>query len=281
MVKWTPAAEEAWSHLKRALCSKPVLTAPDFSREFVVQADASEVGLGAVLSQVKEGEEHPVLYLSRKLLPREKNYATVEKECLAIKWALETLKYHLLGRRFTLVTDHSPLQWMAKNKETNSRVTRWFLSLQPYNFSVIHRPGRRHGNADALSRRDAFWSSFTLPRTAGPGRRMCGITRGHVVEGHYIPIQEPLPHHKMAAREHTPPPTKQQPQPKMAAMAPTTSPRRPHHSDRCGCLSHLIEAGLETLGRGRTKSRRTESRELDRHAGRNPWNEKTVERTHL
>lgn len=83
-----------------------------------------------------------------------KNYATVEKECLAIKWALETLKY--LGRRFTLVTDHSPLQWMAKNKETNSMVTRWFLSLQPFNFSVIHRTGQHHGNTDALSHRDAF-----------------------------------------------------------------------------------------------------------------------------
>lgn len=126
--------------------------APDFSKECVVQADASEMGLFAVLAQSTEGEEHPVLYLSRKLLPREKNYATVEKECLAIKWALETLKYYLLGRKFTLVTDHSPLHWMAKNKETNSRITKWFLSLQPFNFSVVHRPGRHHGNADALSR---------------------------------------------------------------------------------------------------------------------------------
>ena len=69
----------------------------------MVQVDASEVGLGAaVLSQVQAGEEHPVPYLSWKLLPREKNYATVEKECLAIKWALDTLRYYLLGTRFTL-----------------------------------------------------------------------------------------------------------------------------------------------------------------------------------
>lgn len=61
MVKWTPAAEEAFGHLKRALCSKLVLTAPNFSKEFVVQADASEVGLGAVLAQVHDGEEHQVL----------------------------------------------------------------------------------------------------------------------------------------------------------------------------------------------------------------------------
>lgn len=117
----------------------------------------------------------------------------VEKECLAIKWALETLKYYLLGRRFTLVTDHSPLQWMAKIKETNSRVTRWFLSLQAFHFSVVHRLGQRHGNADALSRHDTLWSSFTLARTSGLGRGMCGITRGHVVKGCYIPLQELLP----------------------------------------------------------------------------------------
>ena len=220
MVQWTPAAEEAFCNLKRALCSEPVLTSPDFSKEFVVQADASEVGLGAVLTQISEGEEHPVLYLSRKLEPREMNYSTVEKECLAIKWALETLKYYLLGRRFTLVTDHSPLQWMAKNKETNGRVTRWFLSLQPFNFSVIHRPGRHHGNADALSRRDAFWSSFTLPRTSGPGRGMCGITRGQVVDGCYIPTH------------------------KMAALIKPTTPKGPQHSDSCMCVRHLIEAEL-------------------------------------
>ena len=80
MVKWSLEAEEAFGNIKRVLCSKPVLMAPNFSKEFVVQADASEVGLGAVLSQIHEGEEHPVLYLSRKLLPRERNYATWRKK---------------------------------------------------------------------------------------------------------------------------------------------------------------------------------------------------------
>lgn len=119
MVKWNPAAEAAFANLKRALCSGPILVAPDFKKEFIVQADASEVGLGAVLAQAHDGEEHPILYLSKKLLPREKNYSTVEKECLAVTWALESLRFYLLGRRFTVVSDHAPLQWMAKNKETN------------------------------------------------------------------------------------------------------------------------------------------------------------------
>ena len=105
------------------------------------------------------------MYISRKLLLREQKYSTIEKECLAIKWALEELKYYLLGRRFTLVTDHAPLVWLSRNKDTNARVTRWFLSLQPFSFSVIHRSGTAHGNADALSRREAL-GGWSAPRSS-------------------------------------------------------------------------------------------------------------------
>ena len=114
--------------------------------------------VGAVLTQLQEGEEHPVMYISRKLLPREQRYSTVEKECLAIKWALETLKYYLLRRHFTLVSDYAPLVWMSRNKDSNAWVSRWFLSLQPFAFSVVHRSGAAHGNANALSRRNALGS---------------------------------------------------------------------------------------------------------------------------
>ena len=118
----------------------------------MVQTDASDMGgLGAVLSQVWNGEEHPVIYLSRKLKSHEVNYATIEKECLAVKWALDSLRYYLLGRHFDLVTDHAPLKWMAQNKETNRRVNRWFMALQEFNFTVKHCPGIQMGNVDALS----------------------------------------------------------------------------------------------------------------------------------
>jgi hypothetical protein len=69
-----------------------MLVTPDFSKPLVVQTDASETGVGAVLSQIQEGEEHPVMYISQKLLPWNQKYSTVEKECLVMKWALETLK---------------------------------------------------------------------------------------------------------------------------------------------------------------------------------------------
>ncbi|KAL0188186.1 hypothetical protein M9458_015285, partial [Cirrhinus mrigala] len=129
-VCWTATTEEAFIRIKTALTSSPVLRAPDFSCPFLLQTDASDTGLGAVLSKIKEGEEHPVIYISRKLSSAERNYTTVEKEALAVK-------YYLLGRKFTLVTDHAPLQWMAHAKDTNARVTRWFLALQDFHFEPM------------------------------------------------------------------------------------------------------------------------------------------------
>ena len=94
-VTWTEETEKAFQDLKSALCSGPVLVTSDFPKPMVVQTDASETGVGAVLSQLHEGEEHPIIYISRKLLQRKQKYSTVEKECLVIKSALETLRYYL------------------------------------------------------------------------------------------------------------------------------------------------------------------------------------------
>ncbi|KAI2667015.1 Retrovirus-related Pol polyprotein from transposon 17.6 [Labeo rohita] len=163
---WNDELEKTFQSIKTALTTEPVLRAPDFSCPFLLQTDASDTGLGAVLSQVRDGEEHPVTYISRKLAPAETRYAAVEKEALAIKWAVLELRYYLLGRRFTLITDHAPLQWMARAKDTNARVTRWFLALQDFSFTVEHRAGTAHSNADGLSR---LWSAY-----AGPARRLGG-----------------------------------------------------------------------------------------------------------
>ncbi|XP_075062103.1 uncharacterized protein LOC142150817 [Mixophyes fleayi] len=131
------------------------LGAPDFDRRFTVQTDASNYGLGAVLSQVnQQGEEHPILYLSRKLLPREVAYAVVEKECLAIVWALQKLQSYLYGRDFTVITDHNPLSWLHRVAGDNGKLLRWSLTLQQYTFTVQHRKGSHHGNADGLSRQN-------------------------------------------------------------------------------------------------------------------------------
>lgn len=177
-VTWIAETEKAFQELKGALCSGPMLVTPDFSKPLVVQTNASKTGMGAVLSQLQEGEEHPVVYISWKLLLREQRYSTVEKECLAINWVVVTLKYYLLGQHFTLVTDHAPLVLMSQNKDSNTRVTCWFLSLQPFAFSVVHRSGAAHGNADALSRRDTLGSWTAPPSVGAEGGQMAGRGEG-------------------------------------------------------------------------------------------------------
>ena len=144
----------AFQKLKAALTAQPVLKAPDFEQEFLVQTDASENGLGIVLSQVgADGEEHPVLFLSKKLNETEKRYGTTEKECLALVWGIKKLHCYLDGkRRFRIQTDHNPLVWLQTAALSNPRVMRWAVILQNYNFEIEHRKGNMNANADALSR---------------------------------------------------------------------------------------------------------------------------------
>ena len=162
-VVWTEQCESAFQDPKGAVCGDSVLLSPDFDRPFIVQTDASGVGLGAVLLQEVDGFRRPVAYISRKLVPRERRYSAVELECLAIKWALDSLRYHLLGRPFHLETDHRALQWLERMRDTNSRVTRWYLSLQPYRFTVTYRPGATNRVADFLSH---------IPEAGGEGVSM-------------------------------------------------------------------------------------------------------------
>ena len=94
------------------------------------------------------GNDHPVAYYSRKLLPREERYSTIEKKCLAIEVSMCHFRTYLIRRQFTVETDHCALLWMDQLKDGNSRLTCWSLSLQPFNFTVTHRKGPKNGNAD-------------------------------------------------------------------------------------------------------------------------------------
>ena len=152
-VVWTSECDCAFKTLKRMLCSCPILKSPEFEKEFILQTDASDRGVGAVLSQLDDDEkDHPVAYFSRKLLPRETRYSTIEKECLAIKLGIQAFSTYLLGRKFKVQTDHRSLKWLSQLKESNSRLTRWSLFLQTYDFSISHRSGKKNANADTLSR---------------------------------------------------------------------------------------------------------------------------------
>ena len=122
---WNEGCQRAFETLKKALISEPVLSSLDVSKTLIVQTDASDRGVGAVLSQVQEdGQEHPVGYCSQKLLARELRYSSIEKECLAIKLALDAFKVYLLGRKFVVQTNHRALEWLEKLKENNARLCR-------------------------------------------------------------------------------------------------------------------------------------------------------------
>ena len=151
-VKWTADHDRAFRQLKQDLVSSPVLWNPDFSAEFVLQTDASERGIGAVLLMNKDSERHPIVYLSKKLLPREQNFATVGKECCAIVWAIQRLCKYLYGKEFVIESDHRALQWLKTMKSGNPRLLRWSLVLQEYKYSVRYIPGKDNKMADFLSR---------------------------------------------------------------------------------------------------------------------------------
>ena len=137
---WTDECEQAFKLLKHHLISAPILRLPNFSQDFILDADASENGLGAVLSQV-DGHEQVVAYASTALTKAEKNYCATRKELLALVWGVHHFRPYLFGRTFIARTDHP-----------EGQVARWLETLAEYNFKVIHRPGSKHSNADALSR---------------------------------------------------------------------------------------------------------------------------------
>lgn len=141
-----------FEHCKKLLTNDPILQYPDFNKEFILTTDASNVAIGAVLSQGAIGSDKPIAYASRTLNSSELNYSTIEKELLAIVWATKYFRPYLFGRKFKIITDHKPLQWIMNLKEPNSRLTRWRLKLSEYDFSIEYKQGKFNTNADALSR---------------------------------------------------------------------------------------------------------------------------------
>ena len=152
-VVWTNRCQQALEQVKEILSSDPVVVLPDFGKDFTIRTDASSTGLGAVLLQRGADELlHPVLYASRKLLDRETRYAAVERECLAVVWAIDKFHRYVYGRQFFVETDHRPLTFLSHAKTTNQRLMRWALALQDYSFSIVPIAGTRNHEADVLSR---------------------------------------------------------------------------------------------------------------------------------
>ena len=152
--EWTNECQTAFEEIRRRLVTAPILAFPDYERAFILDTDASDIGIGAVLSQVQEdGSERVIAYVSRVLTKPEQRYCVTRRELLAVVTFVQHFRPYLLGRHFLLRTDHGSLTWLSNFKEPEGQLARWLEQLQEYDFTIAHRPGRKHQNADALSRR--------------------------------------------------------------------------------------------------------------------------------
>lgn len=153
---WTPDAARALEDLKQRFVSAPILLQPDPTRQFIVEVDASEIGVGAVLSQrsIEDQKLHPCAFFSRRLSPAERNYDVGNRELLGVKLALEEWRHWLEGAEqpFIVWTDHKNLSYVRQAKRLNSRQARWALFFGRFNFTLTYRPGSRNLKPDALSR---------------------------------------------------------------------------------------------------------------------------------
>ena len=138
---WTDNCQKSFEKLKAKLKSASVLLAPSFDKEFKLAVDASDVGVGSVLLQEDDnGVDHPVCYYSKKFNKHQRNYSTVEKECLSLILALQHFEVYLASSVAPIVifTDHNPLTFIHKMKNKNQRLLRWSLMLQEHNLDIRH-----------------------------------------------------------------------------------------------------------------------------------------------
>jgi transposase InsO family protein len=145
---WTEAKEESFQAIKEALADEPVRKIFDPNLKCELHTDASTIGIGAILMQ----DNHPIGYFSRRLSDAETRYTPTELECMAVVNAIDYFRIYLEGSKFTVVTDHSALQWLLKFSNSKRRLFRWSKDLSVYNFDVIHRAGKHMQHVDALSR---------------------------------------------------------------------------------------------------------------------------------
>lgn len=149
---WTKETEESFQELKKRLVTAPILGYPNAQDPFVLDTDASGYALGAVLSQIQNGEERVIAYASRALSRPERSYCVTRRELLAAVTFIKYFRHYLYGKRFLLRTDHGSLRWLFNFKSPEGQLARWLEVLGTYDFEIQHRPGLKHSNCDSLSR---------------------------------------------------------------------------------------------------------------------------------
>ena len=149
---WSPECQQSFECLKKCLVSSPILALPDFNKPLILDTDASDTGIGAVLSQVVDGKEQVISYACRILSSAERKYCVTRRELLALVIFMQQFRPYLLGRHFKLRTDHGSLTWLQQFKNPEGQLARWLERLQEFDFDIVHRKGNQHTNADSLSR---------------------------------------------------------------------------------------------------------------------------------
>lgn len=187
----------AFSKLKEILASDQVLTYPDFDLPFILTTDASNYAIGAVLSQIQDKVERPIAFASRTLTKCETNYSTIEKEALAIMWGVNKFKPYIYGNKFTLFTDHKPLQYI-KNCNKNQKLLNWRTELENYDYTIVYKEGKTNVVADALSRKTEDNCEINANNTNSPvldcdssSRAAEPPTEGNQSDNEDIPRDEP------------------------------------------------------------------------------------------
>jgi hypothetical protein len=145
---WNENAEAAFRHLKELMTTPPVLGLPDFTKKFIIECDASEAGIGAVLMQ----NGRPLAYLSQALKGKSLFISTYEKELLSLVMAVWKWRHYLLGQSFVVRTDQQALKYLLEQRVGTAAHKKWVSKLQGYDFMVEYKRGRENKVADALSR---------------------------------------------------------------------------------------------------------------------------------
>jgi len=149
---WDVGCQQAFQALRTALVEAPILIRPDFEKSFCLDVDWLPKGVGAILSQREGKLEKVVAYASKGLTEVQKKFHPMEGKCYALIWGIMHFRQYLYRNHFVLRTDYKPLEWLATVSDAHGRRGRWTDMLQDFSFKIVHRPGLRHTNVNALSR---------------------------------------------------------------------------------------------------------------------------------
>lgn len=174
--RWSTEAQKAFDLVKERLTTAPVLIHPDYNKTFILQCDASMVGIGEVLAQEDDsGSERPIAFISHNLNKSQRNYSITELESLAVLFAVIKFRPYIEGQEFKVVTDHASLKWIMSQKDLTGRLARWSLKLQCFKFDIEHRRRIYNVVPEALSR--VHENAINTEQQSDPIERLKFITR--------------------------------------------------------------------------------------------------------